>query len=375
MNLMHTMPNSHVYAVIMAGGSAKALWPAARKKQPAQCLELFQLDTMFLLTVRRIASLVPPERIIVISSREGRECIIAGGTDISPENIIAEPSARNTAPCIALATAHIKKRDPDAVTVVLPSDHDVRDVESFIKILEVGIRIAAEKKGLITIGLTPTYPETEYGYIQSAGHSEEMPPEDGEHGYKLFRVKTFAEKPDYATAVQFLESRDFFWNSGVFIWHIDAICREFERSMPELYKDLLTIHEHLGTDTEDEVIEDVYSWIHPVSIDHGIMEKADPVYMLAGDFGWSDLVCWDEVARISASHENPEDTCELDVIRMESSGVFLRKPQGKLVCLLGVKDLIVVDTGDVLMICNKGDTGKVSAIVDLLRRENREEFL
>lgn len=369
------MPNSHVYAVIMAGGSAKALWPAARKKQPAQCLELFQLDTMFSLTVRRIASLVPPERIIVISSREGRECIIAGGTDISPENIIAEPSARNTAPCIALATAHIKKRDPDAVTVVLPSDHDVRDVESFIKILEVGIRIAAEKKGLITIGLTPTYPETEYGYIQSAGHSEEMSPEDGEHGYKLFRVKTFAEKPDYATAVQFLESRDFFWNSGVFIWHIDAICREFERSMPELYKDLLTIHEHLGTYTEDEVIEDVYSWIHPVSIDHGIMEKADPVYMLAGDFGWSDLVCWDEVARISASHENPEDTCELDVIRMESSGVFLRKPQGKLVCLLGVKDLIVVDTGDVLMICNKGDTGKVSAIVDLLRRENREEFL
>lgn len=366
------MTNSHVYAVIMAGGPSKALWPSARKKQPVQCLDLFHEGTMVARTVQRIMQVVPPERILVITSREGKECLVASGSVVPQENIIAEPSARNTAPCIALATAHIKTKDPAAVTIVLPSDHDVRDVEAFARILETGVRIAAEKNGLVTIGVAPTYPETEYGYIQIA----EQPVDQGEHeGFSLFRVKTFAEKPDYATAVQFLESRDFFWNSGIFIWHIDAICREFERSMPDLYKDFSSIHQHLGTASASDVIEDVYSWLHPVSIDYGIMEKAEPVYMLAGDFGWTDLVSWDELARVSAYHENAEDTCELDVLRIESSGVFLRKPQGKVVCMIGVNDLIVVDTGDALLICSKGESHKVPAAVDQLRRENREAYL
>lgn len=372
---MNTTPDSHVYAVIMAGGPAKALWPAVREKEPAACLDLFQEGSMIARTLRTVAGVVSPERTLVVTSREGRECLVASGLEISPENIIAEPSARNTALCIALATAHIKRRDPDAVTVVLPSDHHVRDIGAFSRLLQEGIRVASGKAGLVTIGVVPTCPETDYGYIQTAECLEVADRAEGSSGFALFRVKTFAEKPDYPTAVRFLESRDFFWNSGVFIWHTDAICREFQRSMPELYRDLLAIYGALGSDSEDAVIEDVYSWVHPVSIDYGIMEKADPVFMLAGDFGWTDLVNWDEVERVASGMESLRDACELDVVREESSGVYLRTPQGKAVCLIGVSDLIVVDTGDALLICSKGESHRVPAVVDRLRRENGEEYL
>ncbi|MCF8383168.1 MAG: mannose-1-phosphate guanyltransferase [Chlorobium sp.] len=372
---MNTIANCSVYAVIMAGGPAKALWPVVRRKTPVACLDLFHEGSMIARTLRSIAGVVSPERTLVITSREGRECLVASGLEISPENIIAEPAARNTALCIALATAHIKKRDPDAISVVLPLDHHVQDIGAFSRLLQAGIKVAAKKTGLVTIGVVPVCPETDYGYIQSAELLEGADCAEGSSGFSLFRVKTFAEKPDYATAVQFLESRDFYWNSGVFIWHIDAICREFQRSMPELYRDLVAIYGVLGTGAEDAVIEDVYSWVHPISIDYGIMEKADPVYMLAGDFGWTDLVNWDEVVKVASGIESLRDACELDVVREESSGVYLRTPQGKAVCLIGVNDLIVVDTGDALLICGKGESHKVPAAVDQLRRENGEEYL
>jgi len=372
---MNTTPNIPVYAVIMAGGPVRALWPAYRRKKPAACLDLFGEGSMIARTLARIAGAVTPERTLIVTSREGRECLVASDLAISPENIIAEPSARNTALCIALATAHIKKRDPDAICVVLPTDHLVRDVGAFSRLLHEAIRVASWKSGLVTIGVVPASPETDYGYIQTAERLEVADRAEGSSGFSLFRVKTFAEKPDYPTAVQFLESRDFFWNSGVFIWHIDAICREFRRSMPELYRDLLAICDVLGTADEEAVIEDVYSWVHPVSIDYGIMEKADPVFMLAGDFGWTDLVNWDEVAKVASSIESTRDACELDVVREESSGVFLRTPKGKAVCLIGVNDLIVVDTGDALLICGKGESHKVPQAVDQLKRENGEEYL
>lgn len=372
---MNIASSNSVYAVIMAGGPAKALWPAFRRKKPAACLDLFGEGSMIASTLERIAGIVPPERTLIVTGREGRECLVASGLEISPDNIIAEPSARNTALCIALATAHIKKRDPDAIIVVLPSDHHVGDAGAFSRILCAAIRVAALKTGLVTIGVVPASPETDYGYIQTAERLDADDCAGGSSGITLFRVKTFAEKPDYPTAVRFLESRDFFWNSGIFIWHIDAICREFRRSMPELYRDLLAIYDALGSASENEVIEDVYSWVHPVSIDYGIMEKADPVFMIPGDFGWTDLVNWDEVAKVASGIESVRDACELDVVRGESSGVFLRAPKGKAVCLIGVSDLIVVDTGDALLICAKGESHKVPPAVDRLRRENGEEYL
>jgi mannose-1-phosphate guanylyltransferase len=373
---MRNGSNKHVFALIMAGGTGRKLWPLSRKKIPKQFLDLFDEGTMIAKTIERIRASVSDENILVITGELGRTLLLSSPGSIRPENIIVEPSSRNTAPCIALATAYIKKRDPDAVTVVLPSDHLVLDDEAFIKIVDAGIEIASENKGLVTIGIAADRPETAYGYIQA---DEQLPLpliDVKDDDFQLFKVKAFAEKPDFTTAVQFLESRDFYWNSGVFIWHIDAISREFERSMPDLYKDLLNIYENIGTKHEDKVIEDVYSWIHPISIDYGIMEKADVVFVLTGEFGWTDLGCWDEVMKVAGSRAVlGADQPDSRVIQIECENIYVRKPAGKVVCTIGVSDVMIVDSADALLVCSKGYSHRVGEVTDILRREGLEEYL
>ncbi|MEI6639252.1 MAG: mannose-1-phosphate guanyltransferase [Chlorobium sp.] len=367
---------NHVYAVIMAGGFGKKLWPVSRRKMPKQFVDLFDDGTMIAKTIRRISGLVSEENIFIITSELGSTLLSGTLGSFREANIIIEPSSRNTAPCIALATAHIKKRDADAVTIVLPADHLVLDEVAFIKIVEAGIEIARENKGLVTLGIKPDRPETAYGYIQADGELS-LPPMFAEcHDFQLFKVKAFAEKPDYATAEVFLESRDFYWNSGIFMWHIDAISREFERSMPDLYKDLLNIYESLGTEREQKVIEDVYSWIHPHSIDYGIMEKADKVFVLTGEFGWTDLGCWDEVLKVAGSRsvfsgEHPDNR----LVQIDCKNVFVKNPTGKVVCTIGIEDVIIVQSEDALLICRKGDSHRVREVVDILRREGLDNYL
>ena len=373
---MSTGSRTHVYAVIMAGGIGKKLWPLSRKKMPKQFVDLLNDGTMVDKTVQRISGIVPEENIFIITSELGRTLLSGSQGSYRRENIIVEPSSRNTAPCIALATAHIKKRDPDAVTIVLPSDHLVLDDWAFQKIVEAGIEVAREKKGLVTIGIKADRPETAYGYIQVDGQlSIPMAFSDG-CDFTLFRVKAFAEKPDAATAVEFLESKDFYWNSGVFIWHIEAISREFERSMPDLYKDLLNIYESLGTKGEQKVIEYVYLWIHPFSIDYGIMEKAETVFVLTGEFGWTDLGCWDEVLKVAGSRR--DGTLKLPEnrqVQIDCGNVFIKNIPGKVVCTIGIKDVIIVDTEDALLVCGTGYSHRVGEILDTLRREGFEEYL
>ncbi|NTV05696.1 MAG: mannose-1-phosphate guanyltransferase [Chlorobiaceae bacterium] len=373
---MSNRSSRHVYAVIMAGGIGKKLWPLSRRKMPKQFVDLLDDGTMVAKTVRRISGLVREENIFIITSELGRSLLSSSLGSFRQENIIVEPSSRNTAPCIALATAHIKKRDPDAVTIVLPSDHLVLDDRTFINILEAGIEIAAEKKGLVTIGIKPDRPETAYGYIQADGQLPlPLAFSDGCE-FLLFRVKAFAEKPDASTAVEFLESNDFYWNSGVFIWHIEAISREFERSMPDLYKDLLAIYDSLGSENEQKVIEDVYSWIHPRSIDYGIMEKAETVFVLTGEFGWTDLGCWDEVLKVAGSRstfsgELPDNR----LVQIDCKNVFVKNSPGKVVCTIGLEDVIIVETENALLVCSKGNSHRVGEVVDTLRREGLEEYL
>jgi mannose-1-phosphate guanylyltransferase len=366
----------NVYAVIMAGGIGKNFWPLSRKKAPKQFIDLFDEGTMIGKTVDRIKATVAEANILIITTPQGREKL-AGTLEHFPQgNIIVEPGIRNTAPCIALATAYIKKRDDDAITVVLPSDHLVDDDDTFNQIVREGIALAAEKKGLVTIGIKPDRPETDYGYIQADEQYPLPHPFSDGNDFKLYKVRAFAEKPDYATAEQFLESRDFFWNSGVFIWHIDAIAREFERSMPELYKDMLHIYDNLGTANERKVIEDVYSWLHPISIDYGIMEKAETVFVLTGEFGWTDLGNWDEVLKVAAErlsfngrHQDNQ------LVKIECENVYVKKPAGKVVCAIGLNDVIIIETDDALLVCGKGYSPRVGGVVDTLRREGLEQYL
>ncbi|MBN1928565.1 MAG: mannose-1-phosphate guanyltransferase [Chlorobiaceae bacterium] len=362
--------SSHVYAVIMAGGIGSKLWPLSRKRHPKQFLHFFDGGTMIRKTVERIARTVRMENILIITTKQHWRLILDSLPDFDTGNIIIEPAVRDTATCIALATTFIRKRDPDAVTVVLPADHLVHDEERFLRTVEKGVCLAREKQGLITVGIHPDRPETRYGYIQVEASllidDENNDPDDDD--IALFRVKTFAEKPDIATAEQFLQSRDFWWNSGVFIWHVDDINREFQRSLPDLYEDMQNVHTFIGTERQESVIEDVYSWIHPVSIAYGIMEKAEKVFMLAGDFGWTDLGCWDEVIKVGLGLEG-RDMDGREVIMIDSNQVFVRKPHGKAVVTIGVDDIIVVDTPDALLICRKGQSVDVSKAVEVLRRE------
>lgn len=372
--LMNAYDNTHVYAVVMAGGPGTGLWPVSRKKTPKQFVHLFDGGTIIRQTVERIAGVVPFKNIFIITTKQHSQLLRDFMPDFDLERIIIEPIGRDTAPCIALATAVIKKIDPDAVTVVLPSDHLVLDEERFLKTVRTGVVLARDKMGLVTIGIHPDRPETRYGYIQvdSAVMLEDVEPGDAE--IPIFRVKTFAEKPDHITAVEFLESQDFWWNSGVFIWHVDAISMEFYRSMNELYQDMLTVQSHLGTSMEDEIIEDVYSWIHPMSVDYGIMEQAERVYMLAGDFGWTDLGCWDEVFRIGLGRD-PRGSDRPEVVKLDCENVLIRKPVEKAVVAIGLKDVIVVDTPDAMLICRAGASHDVKRAVDVLRRDRQERYL
>ncbi|NTV92998.1 MAG: mannose-1-phosphate guanyltransferase [Chlorobiaceae bacterium] len=371
---MRQIADSHVYAVIMAGGIGSSLWPLSRKRTPKQFLHIFDGGTMIQKTVERISGAVRAENIVVITGKQQwrhiHECL--PGFDVG--NIIIEPNIRDTATCIALATTVIRKRDPEAVTIVLPSDHLVFDEEQFLRTVMKGVALARDKQGLVTIGIQPDRPETRYGYIQVEPSVMIEDDEAAEKGIPLFRVKTFAEKPDQATAEQFLQSHDFWWNSGVFIWHVDTICNEYRRSLPELFQDMMTIHSHLGTEREESVIEDVYSWIHPISVDYGIMEKAEKVYMLAGKFGWTDLGCWDEVSKVGLGLEG-RDMDGNEVVMLDSSNVFVRKPKKKAVVVIGLNDVIVVDTPDALLICSSGESQDVVKSLDVLRREGQDEYL
>jgi mannose-1-phosphate guanylyltransferase len=350
---MKQIADKHVYAVVMAGGIGSKLWPLSRKKSPKQFLHFFDGGTMIRKTVERIAGAVRMENILIITGKQHWRLVNESLPDFDVDNIIIEPTIKDTATCIALATTFIRKRDPDAVTIVLPADHLVLDEEQFLKTVAKGVKLARDKRGLITVGIHPDRPETRYGYIQV----EPSVLIDDEN-----------DNPDLATAEHFLQSQDFWWNSGVFIWHVDDISREYSRSLPDLYEDMQNVHAFIGTERQESVIEDVYSWVHPVSIAYGIMEKAEKVYMLAGNFGWTDLGCWDEVIKIGLGLEG-RDMDGSESIMIDSKNVFVRKPHGKAVVSIGVDDIIVVDTPDALLICKAGESQKVVKAVEMMRRE------
>jgi mannose-1-phosphate guanylyltransferase len=368
--------NAETFAIIMAGGVGTRLWPLSRKNRPKQFLDFFGDGTMIEKSVERLKGLVPTENILIVTNKQGKELALAHVPEIPAENIIVEPVGRNTAPCIALATAYIRKLNPNATAIVLPADHLIPDTARFQQTLSAAIEIANRASALVTLGIKPTRPETGYGYIQNTGGDHDLVKSVHEHyDVRAYRVKTFAEKPDHETAKKFLESGDFLWNSGVFIWQINDIIREFERSMPELYKDMLTIYECIGMPEEHETIDRIYSWTHAISIDYGIMEKADLVYVIEGTFEWSDLGSWDEVMkyRLKNGEDDPQNMENVFLHDAENTVVF--KPKGKVVAVIGLEDIIVVDTEDALLICKRNMSQEVKTVVDALKRKQLEVYM
>jgi mannose-1-phosphate guanylyltransferase len=359
-----------VCAVIMAGGVGTRFWPRSREKTPKQLLEIHGKGTMIQNTVKRLEGFIDIRDVFIVTNKVQKPPIIKQLPSLPQSNIIVEPIGRNTAACIGLAALHIKQIDPEAVMVILPADHVVQNGEEFRRILTLAAETAAVSPSLFTIGITPTHPETGYGYIQLFN-------EEGEHNpffsKGVFKVKTFAEKPNLQTAEKFLASGDFLWNSGMFVWRVDTILKEIEHSLPDLYVELAKIDGCFNEPSYQSVLELAYGLIRGISIDYGVMEKSERVYVIPGDFGWSDIGSWDEVYRLSGKDDN-KNCITGRVIQKDTEGSFVYSPD-KIVATIGVKDLIIVNTEDALLVCRRGSSQDVKEIADYLRRKQMNEFL
>ncbi len=360
----------HTYAVIMAGGGGTRLWPVSRKEKPKQLLPLLGKETLFQSTVNRLEKLFPPERILVVTVAEQAQEMQVQVPAIPLENYLIEPAPRGTASVVALAASVLKKRDPEAMMAILTSDHFIRDKDLFRYLIRAAFDVAS-KGYLVTLGITPTFPSTGYGYI------EQGEPLDGDYKYPVYEVKRFKEKPDQETAEQLLRAGDHSWNSGMFIWKVDTILAEIERQMPDLSKAVGEIAAAWDTPDAEQVLYSHWQGLKPQTIDYGIMEKAERVAVLpAGGLGWSDVGSWESLFEVLFPDMNgnvPVNTQHL-LVDTHNTLVYGRNDE-RLIVTIGLDDVVVVDAGDVLMICKTDQSQKVRDVVEHLKKHNQEKYL
>ncbi len=353
-----------LYVIIMAGGVGSRFWPRSKQEKPKQLIRIFGKNTMIQDTVNRVEGLVSAENIYIITNRIQKEQIIKQLPQIKKQNIIAEPFGKNTAACIGLASILIHNRNKNAVTIILPADHLIHNKREFHSVLKRAAKFAYKSEGLVTIGIHPTRPETGYGYIQISD-------EEVEKG--IYKVHTFAEKPNLLTAKRFLKSGDFVWNSGIFIWKTETILNEIKIYLPELYEGLLNIEKAIGGKNFERVLTKVYGQLVSISIDYGIMEKSKKVFLTKGNFTWSDVGSWEEVYQLSKKDKYGNANIG-DVYAENTSGSYIFSPK-KFTAVIGIENIIVIDTKDALLICNRDNAQNVKHIVEYLKMENRNELI
>ena len=360
----------HTYAVIMAGGGGTRLWPVSRKERPKQLLPLLGKETLFQSTVERLETLFPPERILVVTvaeqAREMREQVPA----IPEENYLIEPAPRGTASVVALAAAVLQKRDPQAIMAIQTADHHIRNKDLFNYLITTALDVA-EKDYLVTLGITPTFPSTGYGYIQQGE------PMIGEYKYPVYTVKRFKEKPDEATAQELLRSGDHSWNSGMFVWRVDVILAEIQRQMPRLYDAVTAIASVWNTPERDQVVRSRWMDLKSQTIDYGVMEKAERVAVLpAGGLGWSDVGSWDSLFEVLLPDMNGNVATSAQHLALDTHNTLVYSGNDeRLVVTIGLDDMVVVDAGDVLMICKVDQSQKVKDVVEHLKKHHQEKYL
>ncbi len=352
-------------ALIMAGGRGERFWPKSRKRMPKQFLSLTDDGkTMIQHTVERILPMVDMEDIYIVTNRDYKMLVQEQLPDIPQENILCEPVGRNTAPCIGLGAVHIARKYEDAVMFVLPSDHLIKYNTIFQKTLADAADVAEQGENLVTLGITPDYPETGYGYIK-------FNPE--ETLGRAFAVDRFVEKPDLETAKGYLATEQYLWNSGMFIWKVSTILKNLEKYLPETYTGLQKIQQAIGTEDERSVLEHEFESFRSESIDYGIMEKAQNIYILSGSFGWDDVGSWLAVERIRQSNEFG-NVITGNAITVDTKNTIIQGDK-KLIATVGIENLIVVDTEDALLICEKDSAGNIKKILENLKICNRTEYL
>lgn len=355
------------YAVIMAGGVGKRFWPQSRKQHPKQLLKIANDYSMLRLTVERLKHLTDISRILIVTNTEQENGIRSEIPELPIDNIIIEPAGKNTAPAIGLAAIHVAHRNSEAIMGIFPADHLVGDTESFVNYVNDGISVANETGGLVTFGVVPTKPATGYGYIQfsDANHRVE----------NLYPVRTFAEKPNLETARAFLKSGDFLWNSGMFCWKAKAILSATELFIPELYDSLKNISEAIGNNVYESVLTIEWATLRSESVDYGIMEKAENVWVVKVDFPWNDVGSWDAVYDISTKRDEDGNVTQGDTLLRDSNNNLVYADNKRTIAMVGIDGLIVIDTPDALLIVRRDHSEDVKHIVDDLEKQNRRELL
>lgn len=359
--------NKNQYVAIMAGGVGSRFWPVSRAGMPKQFLDILNTGkSLIQATYDRFTGFIPPENIFVVTTKEYVGLVEEHLPNLKHENIISEPSRKNTAPCLAYLSFKLKARNPLASFIVAPSDHLILDNAAFEEVCKRGLEFIENKPCLLTLGMKPTYPNTGYGYIQY--NNEEV-------AEGIYKVKTFTEKPNLELAKTFLSSGDFLWNSGIFIWKVVDILYAFEQFMPELYELFYSEKDRMDTIEEEKAIESIYPQCSNISIDYGIMEKAGNVKIMPASFGWSDLGTW------NAAYDNMEKDYLGNAVRgdnviiIDATRNVVHASHDKLLLLQGLDDFVVVDTKDALLICKKEKEQEIKDYMSEVRRNKGERFL
>ena len=361
------MTTEHYFALIMAGGSGTRLWPLSRQARPKQALRLMGDRTMFQLAVERLDPLFPPDRILVVTAAEQVGTLLQQAPQLPGGNFIVEPLQRGTASAIGLAALYLRRRDPDATMAALTSDHYIADRELFQRVLSAAQQVA-QQGHLVTLGIQPTFPSTGYGYIERGELLMEM------DRLTAYRVSAFREKPDVNTAEAFMADGLHTWNSGMFVWRVDRILDEMQKQMPRFYEQLMQIDAAMGADRESWVLSYVWPRVAAQTIDYGIMECAEDVAVIPANIGWSDIGSWATLLDILPSDQDGNVVIYADHMAVDTKQTLVYG-NNRLVATLGVANLVVVDTDDVLLICSRDRAQDVKKIVEKLRTNGGTQYL
>lgn len=352
-------------ALIMAGGKGERFWPRSRVSLPKQFLSLTDDGkTMIQLTVERISPLVNIEDVYIATNKNYKELVKQQLPGIPEENILCEPVGRNTAPCIGLGAAHVAKKYDDATMIVLASDHLIKNNEIFTETFTQACEVAEKGENLVTIGITPNYPETGYGYIKYDQNTKEG---------SAYAVEKFVEKPVLEVAKEYLADGHYLWNSGMFVWKVSTILNNFKKLLPESYAALMKIKESVGTADEETVLNKEFMNLEAESVDYAIMEKADNIYIIPGDFGWDDIGSWLAVGRIKKTDDD-NNVVNGNVVTVNTKNCVIEGAD-KLIATVGLRDMVVVDTKDATLISTKENAGEIKKVLAKLRETGKNQYL
>lgn len=352
----------------MAGGSGTRFWPRSRVAKPKQYLSLFGDQSLIQESVQRFANFIPEESIFVVSAKSQQTVLESQTVNLPKSNLIFEPVGKNTLPAIGLAALFIAEKDANGVMIVSPSDHLIQNNQLFQQCIESAALIAEQKDGIVTIGITPKYPATGYGYVQTANEIQIG------QSIRSFAVSRFVEKPNVEVATGYLKQGGFFWNSGIFVFKVSVFLNAVQQFAPALYADLLRIKAEMGTENFETTLDQIYRQVESISIDYGILEKASNVFLVQGDFVWNDLGSWEEVYKYDQRKDENQNASAGEVVLIDTKNSYVYAPNS-LVAVVGMDDVIVVQEGDTILVCKRDRAEDIKAVVGEITKRKLDQYL